>query len=114
LRRPTGGRCIPPRLQARLRGDREQAAWLTLSVGAVARLAEDEESERAGRETGSRRGLGQKPMAVTGGTQVSAHAGWRRTHLRDKYSNFVKAMDALASVSRCKRLICQSYPLTLH
>src|SRR5690349_7864716 len=37
LRRSAGGGCFPPRLQARLRGHREQAGWFTLSVGAIPR-----------------------------------------------------------------------------
>jgi ATP dependent DNA ligase domain len=49
---------VAPRLQARLRGHREQAGWFTLSVGAVAGLVEDEESERTRSEARGRRGLG--------------------------------------------------------
>jgi ATP-dependent DNA ligase len=45
-------------LQARLRGHREQTAWFALSVGAVARLAEDEEPERTRSEARGRGGLG--------------------------------------------------------
>jgi hypothetical protein len=58
LRRPAGGFCFPACLQARLRGHREQAAWFTLSVGAFAGLAEDEEPECARSEARGRGGLG--------------------------------------------------------
>jgi hypothetical protein len=49
---------FPSRLQARLRGHREQAARIALPVGTVARLAENEEPERARGEARGRRGLG--------------------------------------------------------
>src|SRR5205085_3844499 len=65
LRRPAGGRSFPSRLQARLRGHREQAAWFALSVGAVVGLAGDEKSERARSEARGRGGLGQGEVAIT-------------------------------------------------
>jgi hypothetical protein len=49
---------FPSRLQARLGGHREQAAWFALPVGSVARLAEDEKPERTRSEARGRRGLG--------------------------------------------------------
>jgi hypothetical protein len=49
---------LTPRLQAGLRGHREQAAWFALSVWALAGLGQDEEPERTRRETGGRGGLG--------------------------------------------------------
>ena len=49
----------PPRLQARLRGHRVEAARLALSLGRLEGLTQVQESGRAGREAGGGRGLGQ-------------------------------------------------------
>jgi ATP dependent DNA ligase domain len=70
LRRSAGGCCFPPRLQARLRGHREQARWFTLSVRALARLAEDEKPERTRSAGRGRRGLGPKAMAMKAGAPI--------------------------------------------
>src|SRR5262245_14639858 len=56
--------CLPARLQAWPRGHRQQAARIALSLWAVIRLAEDEEPERARREAGGGRGLGQFAMVT--------------------------------------------------
>jgi hypothetical protein len=50
---------LPPRLHDGLGGDRLEAAQYAVSVGAVAGLGEDEESERALRCGGLRMRLGE-------------------------------------------------------
>jgi ATP-dependent DNA ligase len=47
------------RMQARLRGHREQTAWLALRTGPVEQLAQGEKPGRAGGAAGARRGLGR-------------------------------------------------------
>jgi hypothetical protein len=47
------------------RGHRVETQGLGLSFGTLARLAQDEESERSGSDAGGWRGLGQTEMAMT-------------------------------------------------
>jgi hypothetical protein len=76
LRRPHPGiatisalRCrrlnrVPPRLQARLRGHRVEAAWLTISVRPIGGLDRGQESGGAGCEARGRRRLGHTGQTV--------------------------------------------------
>jgi bifunctional non-homologous end joining protein LigD len=59
----------------RLREHREQAARLVLSVGPLARLAEDEKPERTRSEARVRRGLGQGQTVIT----RRSTDGWKKT-----------------------------------
>jgi hypothetical protein len=51
--------------QARIRGHRQQAPRLALSLRLLTRLAQVQESERARREAGGGRGLGQGEVEMT-------------------------------------------------
>src|SRR5215216_7549714 len=53
--------CIPRGVQARLRGDRVEAAWLALALGTLSALGESQEPKSAGSHARSGRRLELRP-----------------------------------------------------
>ena len=78
----------------RARRHRVQAEGLALSLGALARLAQDEERKRTGREARGGGGLEAPPMKLTGARFEISIDGTPRTH-RDRKPLAIEAPEHL-------------------